>query len=349
MSYKGNKGFNFGAIFTLIVIIALIVAVGIGSSGFTDWQFKKWFPEKEIEKTENKEGLVIGGVDNQGIKLSVSAMRVEVSAGVIQSGFAVVPEFVPSYTTATAVTWSLSWKEGATGTCSSSEVSNYVGMIGSNASTRDNRFVYKKDFFDVPIILTVTSVADSSVFSTLQLDCYKEIDFYTNNSSGLDYDTFNPTLNYLNLSQTYLKGTLFSRYAFNYCNLDWTTEFHNAFNNKVVDLGYTDLLDMYLGNFDKTIDLKAMQNENQGKVGLSFALLFGNGMSDEEMTACEHVFVTLINSTFAVGSGNAPFVLTAESENLDNGHKVTCELPWYVKAITINPTSLSLGTESVVL
>lgn len=152
-----------------VCIAALVVgvcAMGIGTTGFKDWSFSRWFPKTEAvqELTETSNGgAVISEGESNGIRLMSTLVEEEdyeeygISAQSVGYTAVITAEFTPASTTDKSVTW----------TCNDTS-----GMV-TVTPVADNQLqatVTVTGGFSEQVTITCTSKATPTVKATATVD-----------------------------------------------------------------------------------------------------------------------------------------------------------------------------------
>lgn len=125
--------------------------------------------EKET-KEKSEDYLMVTESESNGINLKMQRLS-NVATQSVTSGVEVVATVNPDNAVNKELTWTLSWK-----TSKSDSVANYVTKsVSSDTLTCTLNYVKN---FDTQIILTATSVANSSISATCTIDCYKRTSAY---------------------------------------------------------------------------------------------------------------------------------------------------------------------------
>lgn len=125
--------------------------------------------EKET-KEKSEDYLMVTESESNGINLKMQRLS-NVATQSVTSGVEVVATVNPDNAVNKELTWTLSWK-----TSKSDSVTDYVTKsVSSDTLTCTLNYVKN---FDTQIILTATSVANSSIKATCTIDCYKRTTAY---------------------------------------------------------------------------------------------------------------------------------------------------------------------------
>lgn len=187
------------AIFLSTLSVALAVAIGVGSSGFTNWNVKAWFngwgkgaqpdPAPELSQPVDLgllgEGMIIpaeSGTEEDDVQfLSALLPRSAYAANAVsenaEKAYNVTATVLPdNEADNTAVEWSMSWKRTtdcwaytATGL---REISDYVTLVTNDESVESSKTVSVScvQSFGEPIILTAKCKYAPEISDSIQID-----------------------------------------------------------------------------------------------------------------------------------------------------------------------------------
>ncbi len=189
---------KFWGIFCSVLAVALAVAIGVGSSGFTNWNVKAWFngwgKGEQTKDPENPpavdlgllgEGMIIpaeSGTEEDDVQfLSALLPRSAYAANAVsenaEKAYNVTATVLPdNEADNTAVEWSMSWKRTtdcwaytATGL---REISDYVTLVTNDESVESSKTVSVSciQSFGEPIILTAKCKYAPEISDSIQID-----------------------------------------------------------------------------------------------------------------------------------------------------------------------------------
>lgn len=156
-----------------IKCLSFVLMLGIICIGLVGCKKDKTNEEK------NEDYLMVTESESKGINLKMQRLS-NVATQSTTSGVEVVATVNPDNAVNKELTWTLTWK-----TSKSDSVSDYVTKTVSS-DTLTCTLTYVKNF-DIQIILTATSVANSSIKATCTVDCYKRLSKYEL-SLAIDFD-----------------------------------------------------------------------------------------------------------------------------------------------------------------
>lgn len=133
----------------------------------------------KADEEKNEDFLMVTESESKGIDLKMKRLS-NVSTQSASEDIEIVATVNPDNAVNKELTWTLTWK-----TSKSDSVSDYVTKTVSS-DTLTCTLTYVKNF-DTQIILTATSVANSSIKATCTVDCYKRISKYEL-SLAIDFD-----------------------------------------------------------------------------------------------------------------------------------------------------------------
>ena len=184
------------AILVVLLVAALVVAVGVGSMGFKNWEVTSWFnnwgqgvsqpnnpntPENpdisnnpdmpNLGEDMGNGGAVLSEIDSNGIallsaELPVSAYSASGVSELAESAYVLTATITPENATNKSLLWSCNFKNSASSWASGKNCSDYISLTSSgNTAT-----ISCLQAFGEPIIVKVSSSANSAIFTTCQID-----------------------------------------------------------------------------------------------------------------------------------------------------------------------------------
>ena len=194
-SKQNKKNVALGALIGIVaVLLAIVIAIGVGSSGFRNWNVGAWFDYwgkgEQTEQTdppaESESGVTIGeGMildtetdEEQPIKfltaeLPVAAYEANAVPLNAEKAYTITAEVTPdNNATNTALKWALAWKNEASEWATGKVVTDYVTSVpnGDDYKASKTCVVTCLQSFGEPIILTVTCKGNTETKSTIQID-----------------------------------------------------------------------------------------------------------------------------------------------------------------------------------
>lgn len=219
---KKKSRFNVAGIIALIVAAAVTVTtLGVGTSGFKDWSFSRFFPKSEVQEqqpddeqpdeNEQADNTVITVSEEHGLKLMSATIAPENYAeyGVstyAESAFSLTVTITPSNATYQSVDMTLKWKNPQSEWASGKSVSDYLTINQtSDGSLTATGTVLQA--FSEPIEITatlrgqeeITAKAQVDYVGTLKADLYScDLEFYDSDIEikveGIENGTIAPDL-----------------------------------------------------------------------------------------------------------------------------------------------------------
>lgn len=139
----------FSSVIAFIIAAALVIAVGVGSAWFSNWNVKTWFnswgkggetvapdnPDKPITGDKsNGGGALIGGFENDGISLLSAELPFAAYAanGVsekAEKAYILAATTIPETATNFLVDWSIAWVNGESEWATDKTVTDYVSLV----------------------------------------------------------------------------------------------------------------------------------------------------------------------------------------------------------------------------
>ena len=182
---KKKSRFNVAGIIALIVAAAVTVTtLGVGTSGFKDWSFSRFFPKSEVQEqqpddeqpdeNEQADNTVITVSEEHGLKLMSATIAPENYAeyGVstyAESAFSLTVTITPSNATYQAVDMTLKWKNSQSEWASGKSVSDYLTINQtSDGSLTATGTVLQA--FSEPIEITATLRGQEEITAKAQVD-----------------------------------------------------------------------------------------------------------------------------------------------------------------------------------
>lgn len=201
---KKKSRFNVAGIIALIVAAAVTVTtLGVGTSGFKDWSFSRFFPKSEVQEqqpddeqpdeNEQADNTVITVSEEHGLKLMSATIAPENYAeyGVstyAESAFSLTVTITPSNATYQAVDMTLKWKNPQSEWASGKSVSDYLTINQtSDGSLTATGTVLQA--FSEPIEITATLRGQEEITAKAQVDY---VGHYTGLYNYGHYDELNP-------------------------------------------------------------------------------------------------------------------------------------------------------------
>lgn len=182
-------------VFLSTLSVALAVAIGVGSSGFTNWHVKEWFnrwgkgEEQQEPAPPKAEGDGVLGTLGGGMVMSAEGIGAPVQfasyaiereayaangiSAQSDSAYTVTATVAPdNEATNTAILWSLSWKNADSAWASGKTVTDYVTATPNGEGYVESKTVTLActQSFGEPIILTATCKYATEITAALQLD-----------------------------------------------------------------------------------------------------------------------------------------------------------------------------------
>ncbi len=134
-------------IFALTLVAALTVAVGVGSSGFTNWNVKAWFngwgkgsdqppTDQQGSTSGGGGGAVISDVEENGVqilsaRLPVSAFAANGISEAAESAYQLTATISPSSATNVTLEWSVDWSDPSNAWIADKSISDYATVTPS--------------------------------------------------------------------------------------------------------------------------------------------------------------------------------------------------------------------------
>lgn len=181
---KKKSGANVVGIIALIVAAAVTVTtLGVGTSGFKDWSFSRFFPKSEVQEQQpddeqpdgGKEDNTVITVDEEnGLKLMTATISPENYAEygistLAESAFSLTVTITPSNATYQSVDIAAAWKNPQSEWASGKSVSDYLTINQtSDGSLTATSTVLKA--FSEPIKITATLRGQEDITATAQVD-----------------------------------------------------------------------------------------------------------------------------------------------------------------------------------
>lgn len=253
---KNGSGKIWGGLIAFTLTAAIVASVlGVGTGGFKDWSFSKWFGGKTEQNQEQASGgaVITDTVATGGISLMSNALSPELFA---ENGVSAAAE--TAYTiTATAqpaaalpeIDWSIGFQNAASTWANGKSVSDYVTYTVSEDTTQATVSCSKA--FGEPIIITATSAYNTEAKATCKVDYVRAIQsiqteaaIATWDKDSRDFYTFS-----VNINVTYGIGTLEGTLATGHSNdtdmfdFELTEAFRsNIYSNRYYNTAF-DMLD----------------------------------------------------------------------------------------------------------
>ena len=200
---KKKSRFNVAGIIALIVAAAVTVTtLGVGTSGFKDWSFSRFFPKSEVQEqqpddeqpdeNEQADNTVITVSEEHGLKLMSATIAPENYAeyGVstyAESAFSLTVTITPSNATYQAVDMTLKWKNPQSEWASGKSVSDYLTINQTSDGSLTATGTVLKSFSE-PIEITATLRGQEEITAKAQVDYVGFIMAYVNSVGALDED-----------------------------------------------------------------------------------------------------------------------------------------------------------------
>lgn len=181
-NYKTKKKskFNVAGIIALILAAAVTVtALGVGTSGFTDWSFSRFFPKSEEaepkpDENEQADNTVITVDEERGLKLMSATISPENYAEygistLAESAYSLTATITPSYTTFKEVDYSAKWANASSEWASGKDVTDYVSVT----QTVDGALTVNVEVlqpFSEQVIIDVTLRRNTSINASCTVD-----------------------------------------------------------------------------------------------------------------------------------------------------------------------------------
>lgn len=161
------------------VLCAVVIAVGacamaVGTTGFKDWSFSRWFPKTETvapapEASEG--GAVVTEGESHGMRLMSAMVPVEeyetygIDARSVENVFDLSVEYIPENTTYQETTYSLAFKNPSSAWATGKKVTDYATVTQPSVGSKTATLTVKKAFGE-QIIVTAVSNRDPSIQAT---------------------------------------------------------------------------------------------------------------------------------------------------------------------------------------
>ena len=198
---KKKSRFNVAGIIALIVAAAVTVTtLGVGTSGFKDWSFSRFFPKSEVQEqqpddeqpdeNEQADNTVITVSEEHGLKLMSATIAPENYAeyGVstyAESAFSLTATITPSNATYQSVDMTLKWKNPQSEWASGKSVSDYLTINQtSDGSLTATGTVLQA--FSEPIEITATLRGQEEITAKAQVDYVATLAMDLNYSEAVD-------------------------------------------------------------------------------------------------------------------------------------------------------------------
>ncbi len=197
-SQKRNFTNTFISTFIVIVLIAATVAIGFFSSGFRNWTKEEWQnvfndtfdKENEILQDPDDDGSVTDENGNELDQSAVIPMPASMSFALPLSGSELSVQLEATVLPETAVNktvdWEVVWQNPDGEWSSGKTVTDYVTVTPQSDGSRIAT-VTCKNAFSEPIIIKVTSRANSEAYATSKVDYRKRLDNVLVSFSDGDY------------------------------------------------------------------------------------------------------------------------------------------------------------------
>lgn len=194
---KNSSGKIWGGLIAFTLTAAIVASVlGVGTGGFKDWSFSKWFGGKTEQNQEQTSGgaVITDTVATGGISLMSNALSPELFA---ENGVSAAAE--TAYTiTATAqpaaalpeIDWSIGFQNAASTWANGKSVSDYVTYTVSEDTTQATVSCSKA--FGEPIIITATSAYNTEAKATCKVDYVRAVTSVENYMGNLDNENGEP-------------------------------------------------------------------------------------------------------------------------------------------------------------
>lgn len=162
-----------GSIISIIIAVALVIAMGVGTSGFTNWKVKTWFNNWGKGGTEIVAPEEPGTAQDGIMLLSSTISENDFAAyGVSEQAISaktLTAEFTPANATDKRVNWSIAWDNPADSWAKGKTVTDYVTLTpGANYAPTATVSVLQS--FGESIIVTCTSRANSELSDNCKLE-----------------------------------------------------------------------------------------------------------------------------------------------------------------------------------
>lgn len=195
---KKKSKFNVAGIIALILAAAVTVtALGVGTSGFKDWTFSRFFPKSEEQEQQPNEeqpenAAVITPVEENGVKLMMTRISAENYAAygvspLAETAYTLTATITPAEATDTELIWAIGWnKEDERYTSDewysdgdsdySAQAAESIGVTAANFVTMtpsedtSSCVVSCLQAFGCPIEITVTSVDNPQAKASCSVD-----------------------------------------------------------------------------------------------------------------------------------------------------------------------------------
>lgn len=182
---KKKSRFNVAGIIALIVAAAVTVTtLGVGTSGFKDWSFSRFFPKSEVQEqqpddeqpdeNEQADNTVITVSEEHGLKLMSATIAPENYAeyGVstyAESAFSLTATITPSNATYQSVDMTLKWKNPQSEWASGKSVSDYLTINQTSDGSLTATWTVLQAFSE-PIEITATLRGQEEITAKAQVD-----------------------------------------------------------------------------------------------------------------------------------------------------------------------------------
>ena len=193
MRGAGAKRFGWAGLIIFVLTLAISLSVvGYGTNGFKDWGFNRFAQKSEAKADEtvkaDSEGMVLGTSDNtNGVALASRVLsQEEYAANAVGAGaenvYVLRAEVIPAEATFDAVEFSGGWKNPNSEWATGKAFTDYI-EVKQDATDNHKATVSCKKEFREPAIITVTSVRNNNIKTTVQADYVGKV-LYRSNWGG---------------------------------------------------------------------------------------------------------------------------------------------------------------------
>ncbi|MGN0807610.1 MAG: hypothetical protein ACI4MN_04085 [Candidatus Coproplasma sp.] len=155
-----------------------VSAIGVGTSGFKDWSFSRWFPKDEVVQTtpdanENGGASITEG-ESSGMSLAATAIPLAsyeeygVSA-LAENAYSLNVTYTPEDTTFQETTYTIAFKNPSSSWATGKTVTDYATIEQSAVGSKDAVLTVLKPFSE-QIIVTATNNRNTSIKATTTVD-----------------------------------------------------------------------------------------------------------------------------------------------------------------------------------
>lgn len=173
---KKGMGKIIAATACVLALLVGVSAIGVGTSGFKDWSFSKWFPKTEQTGPDLNEngGATITEGEASGMVLAATAIPLAAYeengvSPLAENAYSLNVAYTPADTTYQATTYTIKFKNPSSDWAKGKTVTDYATIEQSSVGSKDAVLTVLKPFSE-QIIVTATNDRNAAIKATTTVD-----------------------------------------------------------------------------------------------------------------------------------------------------------------------------------